>query len=222
MRKLLIIPFALVILLVVIDRAGLFIAQRAISTRISSTYHLSANPGVSIRGFPFLTQLVSGHYQQIDVTISRATADGVQLQDIDAKFTGVHASLSLLLGQNSGSVTADHATATALIPFSQVLLKVPKGIKLSADGTDNLRVTGTTALGVVKGIAMLGVSKKGITVTPEHLSVGGLSAGAIATRFTFVIPVGVLPLHLTVSGVHVDSAGLVLAATGQNVEFASA
>jgi LmeA-like phospholipid-binding len=222
MRKLLIIPLILIVLLVVIDRAGVFVAEREIGTRIGSAYSLPSRPAVSIRGFPFLTQVVSGHYQEIDVKISRASADGVQLQDIDAKFTGVRASLSLLLGQNSGSITADNATGTALIPFSQVQLKVPKGITLSADGGDSLRVAGTTAFGAIKGTARLGVTKAGITVTPEHLSVAGLSAGALAARFTFVIPVGTLPLHLTVSGVHVDSDGLVVTATGHDVQFASA
>jgi hypothetical protein len=188
---------------------------------VQSAYSLSVRPHVTVRGFPFLTQVASGHYQEIDVSISQATADGIQVHDIDARFTGVHASLSLLLGQDSGSVTADHATGTALIPFSQVQQRLPKGIKIGPDGS-GLRVAGTTAYGSIRGTARLGVTRSGgITVTPEHLLVAGISAGSLASHFTFTIPVGVLPLHLTVTGVHVTSGGLVLAATGRNVEFAS-
>ena len=38
------------------------------ASRIATAYGLPADPGVSITGFPFLTQVVSGSYQQIDVT----------------------------------------------------------------------------------------------------------------------------------------------------------
>ncbi len=221
MRKFLIAVPLLIIVLIVIDRAGVLIAEREIGTRVQSAYGLPARPGVSVHGFPFLTQVATGHYQEIDVSIKAASADGVQVRDIQARFTGVHASLSLLLGQNSGQVTASHATATAVIPYSQVQRRLPGGIRLDADGS-SLRVTGRTALGSIVGTARLGVTRSGISVTPEHLTVGGVSAGELAARFTFVIPVGQLPLHLSVTGVHVAAGGLALAATGHYVTFASA
>ena len=223
MRKFLLALVILVIVLVVIDRAGLFIAERAISTKVQSANHLPAKPGVSIEGFPFLTQVASGNYRQINVSINSYDADGVQLQDIKAQFTGVHASLSLLLGQNSGDVTAKHATGTAMLPFSQVQQRLPRGVTITPDGSSELTVAGTTAYGVIKGTARLGVSGTGITVTPERFTVAGVGAPSyLVSRFGFTIPVSGLPLHLTVSSVHVNRDGLVVGATGQNVEFASA
>ncbi|HEV2450306.1 MAG TPA: DUF2993 domain-containing protein [Streptosporangiaceae bacterium] len=220
MRKFLISLVLLVIVLVIIDRAAVLLASRELGTKIQNAYSLPVRPGVDIHGFPFLTQVASGNYQEVDVTISTATADGVQLHDVRAKFTGVHAPLALLFGQNSRGVTADHATGTALIPFSQVELKLPKGIRLSADGGDTLRVSGAITLGAITGTARLGVTRSGsISVTPVRLSVAGISSGSLIPRFTFVIPV-VLPLHLAVSGVHVSSAGLVVSATGSDVQFA--
>jgi hypothetical protein len=222
MRKFLVALVILVIVLVVIDRAGLFIAERQIATRVQSSYKLAARPGVSIQGFPFLTQVASGSYHQINISVASYDNSGVQLHDINAQFTDVHASLSLLLGQDSGSVTAAHATGTAMIPFSQVQQRLPKGITIGPDGSSSLTVAGTTAYGVIKGTARLGVSGARITVTPERLTVGGFNASALLGRFTFTIPIGELPLNLTVSGVHVSSGGLVVEATGQNVKFASA
>lgn len=211
MRKLFITLGILVVLLVVLDRAGLAIAEREIGSRVQSAYHLPERPGVSVRGFPFLTQVVSGQYQEIDVSIKSASAGGVRLQDIQARFTGVHASLSLLLGQGSGGVTAAHATGTALLPFAQVQQRLPKGITLAAHGS-SLLVTGKTPLGSVRTAVSLAVTRTGISV----------SADVFGTRLSYVIPVGQLPLHLTVSGVHVASGGLVISATGRNVAFASA
>jgi hypothetical protein len=222
MRKFLVAIVILAVLLVVLDRAGLYIAQREIGPKVQSSYGLSTRPGVSVQGFPFLTQVASGHYQKINVTIKSASADGVQLEDIDATFTGVRAPLSLLFGQSSNGVTASSATGTALIPFSQVQRRLPAGIKISPDGSSDLHVTGTGAYSALRGTAKLGVSSSGITVTPQSLTVAGVSARSLASRFTFTIPVGQLPLHLTVTGVHVTQGGLVVAATGRNVQFASA
>lgn len=219
MRKFLIALPILAVLLVVIDRTGVWIAEREIGTRVQSAYQLSARPGVSVHGFPFLTQVASGHYQEIDVSIASATADGVRLRDIRASFTGVHAPVSLLFGQDSGRVTASQAAGTAFIPYSQVRRRLPGGIRVSAEGR-SLRVTGRTAFGSVAGTARLGVTGSGITVTPEHLTVAGISAGQLAGRLTFVIPVGELPLHLSVTGVHVTPGGLVVAATAHDVAFA--
>ena len=221
MRRFLIVLLGLVVLLVILDRAGAFIAEREISVRVRSAYDLPTTPHVTVRGVPFLTQLVSGHYQEIDVSIASAKADGVQLHDINARFTGVRASLSLLLGQNSGTVTASHATGTAVIPYSQVERKLPAGIKIAPDGS-NLRVSGPTPLGAVRGVARLAVSRSGITVTPERLTVAGVSAGSLVSRFTFTIPVSGLPMHLAVTGVHVAQSGVVVDAAASNVEFARA
>lgn len=220
MRKFLIALVIFVALLIALDRAGAAIAAREIGTRVQSAYRLPQRPGVSVRGFPFLTQVASGQYQEIDVSIASATASGVQLRDIKARFTGVHAPLSLLFGQGSNNVTAAKATGTALIPYSQVQRRLPKGIKL-ADAGGSLRVTGTTALGAIAGTARLGVTRSGISVTPVQLTVGGVSAGALA-RFSLVIPVGQLPLHLSVSGVHVAATGLMISVTGHNVAFTHA
>ena len=223
MRKFLVALVILVIVLVVIDRAGLFIAEREIGTRVQQSYKLPAKPGVSIEGFPFLTQVVSGNYQQINVSIASSDNDGVQLKDINAQFTGVHASLSLLLGQDSGTVTAAHATGTATVPFSQVLQRLPKGVTIGPDGGSSLTVSGTTAYGTIKGTARLGVSGSRITVTPQRFTVAGVTApGYLVSRFGFSIPVSGLPLGLTISSVRVTSDGLVVGATGQNVEFARA
>jgi hypothetical protein len=211
MRKFLIALVIFVALLFALDRAGVAIAERQISTRVQSAYSLPERPKVSIGGFPFLTQVVSGRYQDISVTISKASVGGVQVQDIQARFTGVHASLSLLLGQGSGSVTAAAATGTALIPYAQVQQRLPRGITLAAHG-GSLRVTGNTPLGSVHSIVSLAVTRTGISV----------SADVLGSRLTYVIPVGTLPLHLSVTGVRAAGTGLVVAATGRNVTLTHA
>jgi hypothetical protein len=221
MRKFLIVLLGLAVLLVIVDRAGLYIAQREVGIRAQSAYNLRERPNVTIQGIPFLTQVASGKYKQIDISIPSVTTDGVQVRDIDLQATNVHASLSLLLGQDSGNVTAANVTGTGMISFAQIQQKLPRGVRIGDDGS-TLSVTGSTPYGVIKGTARLGLSSSGITVTPQQLSIAGVNAGALASRFTYTIPTaGLLPLHLSVTGVRVTQGGVLLQASGHNVKIAS-
>jgi Flp pilus assembly protein protease CpaA len=56
MRKLLIGLIALAVLLVAADRISVAVAENQISDRLISAYGLPHKPGVTITGFPFLTQ----------------------------------------------------------------------------------------------------------------------------------------------------------------------
>lgn len=239
MRKLLIALVVLVVLFVAVDRITLVIAEDEIASRIATAYSMPVQPGVSITGFPFLTQVVSGNYQQIGVTADQVQADGVTLHDLNVHLTGVHASISQLLGGSSSMITADRAAGTALVDFATVDKQLPQqtqvsvggqnvavsGLRLSPDGK-NLKLSGNASvLGVsapVSATATLSVSPSGITVTPEGATVaGGLSipASDIASM-RFTVPLSGLPLHLHVTSVAVTPGGLRVGAAARNVQFA--
>jgi hypothetical protein len=239
MRKLLIALVVLVLLFVLVDRIGVAVAENQISSRLATAYGLPENPGVSITGFPFLTQVVSGNYQQIDVTASQVQANGVTLHDLNVHLTGVHATVSQILGSGSSTVTADRAAGTALVDFATVTQRLPQetqvslggqnlnlsGLQLSPDGK-NLKLSGTASyLGIsapVSATAGLSVSPSGITVTPEDVTVaGGLSIpGSAISRLHFTVPVSNLPLHLHLTSVQVTPDGLQVGAAARNVQFA--
>src|SRR6516165_10380465 len=241
MRKLLIALVILVLLFVLVDRIGVAVAENQISSRLATAYGLPENPGVSITGFPFLTQVVSGNYQQIDVTANQVQTNGVTLHDLNVHLTGVHATLSQILGSGSSTVTADRAAGTALVDFATVKQRLPQqtqvslggqdlkvsGLQLSPDGK-NLKLSGTASyLGIsapVSATAALSVSPSGITVTPEDVTVaGGLSIpGSAISRLHFTVPVSNLPLHLHITSVQVTPDGLRVAAAARNVQFARA
>ena len=241
MRKLLIALVVLVLLFIAVDRIGVAVAENQISSRLATAYGLPENPGVSITGFPFLTQVVSGNYQQIDVTANQVQANGVTLHDLNVHLTGVHATISQILGSGSSMVTADRAAGTALVDFATVKQRLPQqtqvslggqnltvsGLQLSPDGK-NLKLSGTASyLGIsapVSATAALSVSPSGITVTPEDVTVaGGLSIpGSAISRLHFTVPVSNLPLHLHITSVQVTPDGLRVAAAARNVQFARA
>lgn len=226
MRKLLIALGILVVLLVVIDRIALVLAEDQISSRIATAYGLPTDPSVSITGFPFLTQVVSGDYQQINVTASQVQADGATLHDLNVQLTGVHASISQVLGSGTSMVTADRAAGTALVDFAAVDQRLPHGLRVTPDGK-SLMVSGQLSYhgirGPVSGTVALRASGSGISVTPESVSIAGLSVPATYfSQLRFVVPLSNLPLHLHLTSVHVTPDGLRISAAARNVQFARA
>jgi hypothetical protein len=225
MRKLLIALLVLVVLFIAVDRIALVLAEDEVASKIATAYSMPVEPGVSITGFPFLTQVVSGDYQQIGVTADQIQADGVTLHDLNVHLTGVHATIGQLLGGGSSTITADRAAGTALVDFATVERRLPQGVRLTPDGK-SLKVSGTVSYnGIsvpVSATADLVITPAGIKVTPEDVTVaGGISVPASYTsRLHFTVPLGGLPLHLHVTSVQVTPGGLRVGAAAQNVQFA--
>ncbi len=228
MRKLLIALAVLVVLFVAADRISVAIAENRISDRIAAAYGLPSKPGVTIGGFPFLTQVAAGDYGHVDVSAGRVQADGATLRNLRVQFTGVHASLSQVLGRGPATVTADRATGSAMIGLGQVNRRLPRGLKVQPDGK-NLRVSGTVryqgARIPVSATVSLGVTGSGITVTPVNVTApgrAGVPLSAYSPQLGVVVPVSTLPLHLRVTSVRVTNGGLRIGASARNVLFAHA
>jgi len=227
MRKLLIVVVVLAGLLVVADRVAVVAADRQVASRVQSAYNLSSKPSVSVQGFPFLTQVASGDYHQIDVSIGSLSTDGVQVNGLTAQLSGVRAPLSDLLGHGSSSITATQVTGSGTVPFSSVRSHLPRGVQLSQDG-EALRLAGTVSyLGVTvpfSADATLAPDGSGIAVTPTRISVASGSSAlssVIAGQFRFVVPVTGLPLHLAVRSVSVVPGGVRVGASAADVAFTS-
>jgi len=225
MRKLLIGVVILAVLLVAADRISVAVAENQISDRLASAYGLAGKPGVTITGFPFLTQVVTGDYQQIDVSANQVSAGGAVLHDLNVRLTGVHATVSQLLGNGSSMVTADRAAGSAMVGFGTVDHRLPSGFQLHPDGK-NLSVSGKLAVGgariPVSATVALGVSGSGISVTPVHVSVPGVATlpSAYSSQLRVVVPLSTLPLHLRLTSVHVTPDGLRIGAAARDVQFA--
>jgi hypothetical protein len=226
MRKLLIGLIILAVLLVAADRISVAVAENQISDRLTSAYGLPHKAGVTIAGFPFLTQVAAGDYHQIDVSASQVPADGATLHDLNVRLTGVHATVGQVLGNGSSMVTADHAAGSAMVGFGTVDKRLPGGFRLHPAGK-NLSVSGRLAFdGVripVSATVALGVSGAGISVTPVRIRVPGLPGlplSAYSSQLRVVVPLSTLPLHLHLNSVHVTPDGLRIGASARHVQFA--
>src|SRR5437764_5109023 len=223
MRKLLIGVAVLAVLLVAADRISVAVAENQIADRLTSAYGVPGKPGVSITGFPFLTQVAAGDYRQIDVSASQVPADGATLHDLKVHLSGVHATVGQVLGNGSSMVTADRAAGSAMVGFGTVDRRLPGGFRLHPDGK-NLSVSGRLAFHgahiPVSATVAVGVSGSGIKVSPVRVDVAGLPVSAYSAQLHVVVPLSTLPLHLHLTSVHVTPDGLRIAASARHVQFA--
>lgn len=121
LRILLIIAVILGGLFVLADRLAVGFAEDEAAGRLQANENLAAAPDVSIKGFPFLTQVASGSLDDVEVGIkdyeATAGADGrkIRIDDLTANMKGVEFS-----GDYS-SATASTATGTASITYAELL-----------------------------------------------------------------------------------------------------
>ncbi|GGJ44856.1 LmeA family phospholipid-binding protein [Streptomyces brasiliensis] len=141
LRILLIVVVILGGLFVIVDRVAVHFAEGEAADKLRTTENLAATPDVSIKGFPFLTQVAGGELDDIEVGIksyeaaSGNGAEKIRIDDLKADMKGVEFS-----GDYS-SATAATATGTATIAYDE-LLKTAKSTPTQVAPGVTARVVG--------------------------------------------------------------------------------
>lgn len=219
-RKLLIRLVVLLALLVGADRVAVAIAEGVVASQLAKVGHLAATPSVSIAGFPFLTQALSGHYDQIDVVVPAFDTGTVGLRDLRLAVRGTDLPLTEALGGSVGAVHVDGITGTAQLPYAalavgsqvQDLSVVPAG--------DGVEVRGTVVVAgrSVSGTALASAELEGAVLVVRARSVRTTAASTPAVRAEVGRQLGLrlkldgLPFGLRVTDVTVGPSGLRLTA----------
>jgi hypothetical protein len=225
MRKVLLVFLILVIGgVVAADRFGVGVAEREIGKRVAAQYNLTRQPEVKIHGFPFLTQVVGGKYDRIDVGLGDWTEQGVTVNDVNIEMHGVKAALNdMINGRNN--VTAQTATASAIVPYQLLKDRAPKGVEGIAPKGSDLELRGTYAfLGVsakVNVVVSVKATSRGIAVTPQSVSGAGIQVplALVQNQLTYTVPVKDLPIGSRISDIQVTPGGLRVAATARDVSL---
>jgi hypothetical protein len=205
-RRLLILVVVLAGLFVVVDRVAVVAAQRDVARRIQTDQGLRAAPQVAIHGFPFLTQLVAGRYDDVDVDLRNLHAGALTVSRLTAHLHGVHVSFGDVLAQHVSRVPIDRATADVVLSFADLnRFLAGKGIRLAPAGHAAVRVTATVGGVSVHGDAQ--VSTRGDAV---ELTAGG-SLPAVE------IPLPGLPFKVHLKSVQVTQNGLVVSGSADGL-----
>ncbi|MFJ3718822.1 DUF2993 domain-containing protein [Streptomyces sp. NPDC090057] len=137
LRILLVLLVVVGLLFVVVDRVAVHFAEGEVADRLKTTENLSSTPDVSIKGFPFLTQMASGELDDVEVGVKdyeAATGKGSQTIRIDDLRADMR---DVTFSGDYSSATAADATGTATIAYDELLKAAkseptPLGLGLTA------------------------------------------------------------------------------------------
>ncbi|SDG47969.1 Protein of unknown function [Sinosporangium album] len=223
MRKLIVSLILLAVVLAVVDRVAVSGAQSEIARQVAAAYDLGSEPEVTIQGIPFLTQAVSGRYEEITLKTGPMTQRGVRLSGVEATLYGVKAPLLALIQNIGGNeIRAERVVGSVIVPHETLKSRAPEGIELKSEG-DRLSATGdVTVAGVrvpVKAFMKFDVVKGGVRLTPENVTLaGGVPVPENLTRsLTYTVPVRNLPLGLKLTDVRAADGGLRVSGEAEDV-----
>jgi hypothetical protein len=209
-----IIPLVIVALLVGVDRAAAAYAENQIATKIQAD-GFPVKPGVSIEGFPFLTQVITKHLDGVVITAPNFPV-GPATASIQLHATGI----SLNSGYSSGTIS--QVTGSGLIGFSGLASiagasGVP-GVSVSRAGPNTVKVglnVGIGSLSAIARVKKVGPDEFGVRI----ISTNGLPASLLGSLRHFTVPIPKLPQGLAIQTVSVTGQGVLVRITGTNVAF---
>ncbi|MES5821585.1 DUF2993 domain-containing protein [Streptomyces sp. RG80] len=238
LRILLIVVVILGGLFVIADRVAVSLAEDEVADKLKTTENLAATPDVSIKGFPFLTQVVSGELDDTEVGIkdyeaaTGTTGGKIRIDDITANFKGV------AFSGDYSSATAATADGTASISYAE-LLKAAKSeptqifpgataevVGLSDGGNGKIKVNvKVTALGKSSTYPVLStVTVDGDTVKVHADNLPNLvvevAEGKVRSITDFEQKIDDLPGGIQLDKVEAAADGVEVTVKGSNVKLA--
>ncbi|WP_041821776.1 LmeA family phospholipid-binding protein [Streptomyces davaonensis] len=231
-------------LFVLADRLAVGFAEDEAAEKLRTTENLAATPDVSIKGFPFLTQMAAGELDDVEVGIEdyeASTGTGsetILIDGLTANMKGVQFS-----GDYS-SATAASATGTATITYAELLkatksqpTEVVPGVEANVVGLSDggngkikvaVRVQGKAAgvLPIDRTLSVLStvtVENNKVRVHADALpSIKGLSLAEDRVRriTDFQQAIDQLPGGIQLDKVEAAKDGVEISVKGSNVQLA--
>jgi hypothetical protein len=227
LRNTIIVVLALIVLLIVVDRGAVLYAQNQVAQQFKEQGGFEGTPSVSIKGFPFLTQVIAHNIHEITITSDKIKAGPVTITNLDADITDVKLNGAFTAG------TIGHLDGKALIPFSG-LTNALGGALGDAGGIGDLLGSGVTIkaaggnkikasfdLAIISGSATLKVTREpGNKIHIQLISSSGDLPSEVTDQLKdLTVPIPALPLGMKIQRIQVNADGISIHVTGQNVKF---
>lgn len=213
-------------LFTIADRLAVNYAEGEAAERIRAKQGLAGTPDVSIKGFPFLTQVMGKELDQVDVTLTgvEASAGGRKVRVTEMKA----ALKQVRLENNFSTAVAASASGTARISYADLGKASSEDVTVGYGGKGKVKVTGSVeipVLGRVTRSVLSSVSLVGgdtIRVRADKVPGEGLPGveERIRERTDFDRQVGGLPAGLKLTKVEATPDGVVVTVAGENVVLA--
>jgi LmeA-like phospholipid-binding len=202
--------------LVVVDRVGVGIAERRVADQIATRGDLTSAPDVKITGFPFLTQAVSGTYQDIRVHLTAEELSQPAGTRADVSLHGVHVPLSDVLSGSVKQIPVDRVDGTATLSYALLADQLGGNTTLTGEG-DGIRLTKSVkVLGIAFDVTATGtvtLHGQDIVVDVQKASAGDAHVpdsvlGQVTQLLDFSYRVPELPFGLQLTSVRPAPEGL--------------
>jgi DUF2993 family protein len=144
-KALVVVVLLLLGLLVVGDRVAVGVAEDQVATQVQEKGGLKGTPEVDIAGFPFLTQAVGGHYDDVRIALTAAELGQPEGTHADIALHGVRVPLSAVVSGSVQEVPVDRIDGTATLSYALLSAQLPGDTTLKREG-DGLRITRTVEI----------------------------------------------------------------------------
>ncbi|SEN39361.1 DUF2993 domain-containing protein [Nonomuraea pusilla] len=217
MRKLILFLIVVAVLLVALDRVAVAGVERDISNRIAASADLSEQPTVTIEGIPFLTQALSGRYQEVRFDLGTLTYGGVPVKNLHGSAYDVTAPLADVL-QNRADIRAGRVAVTGTLTSATIDKFAPEGVKIRGNAK-GLTASGEVPVGAMKvkfqAEMAVEVTDGGVRLRAEKIE--GVP-DQLAGLLSYTIPVkGKLPFGAKLTRVRGVADGLEISAEASDV-----
>ena len=225
--RLLVVFVVLLAALVGLDRLAEIAAARKLASTIQSAQHLSSRPHVSMGGWPFITQVIAGHYR--DATISSTDpvgTNGITVNKANVHLRGVKVSLSDAIHGTVKNLPVHSGDGTALITYPVLDAAIARyggtlGAQITVVGTTPGHARLQGPFGLSLDIAAT-VRNGKLTITPDSSQLAALPSlvrGPVRNALTQPIALPKIPFNVTLSAATLEPDGVHLRAVAHNSVF---
>lgn len=227
LTRLIVVAAIIAVLATIADVAARRLVEDRVAEQIRSSQGLTGEPEVDVHGWPFVTQLISGDFQEVQVTSGRAgTAEGLQVDSVDARLREVSLPLGELIS-GTPAVEVGSVTVTGVVPYSTVSRVLAGQLGSGFSDLDVTHRSGDTVTlgGSYRGLPVevpVRVRLNGTQVVfavPEDAAASSPALAAVARLVSVRVAVPVLPYGIRVRSLEVTDGGLRLGASATDVRL---
>ena len=142
MRALLVVLLLLAGLTLLADRVAVGIAEDRVADQLAGKGGLVGTPDVDITGFPFLTQVVAGRYEDVRVALDADELGQPAGTRADVSLRGVHVPLRTVLSGSVQEVPVDRIDGSATLAYDLLAAELGDDAAIAPEG-DGLRISRT-------------------------------------------------------------------------------
>jgi hypothetical protein len=141
-KALLVVLLLLAGLTLLADRLAVGVAEDQVAQQLAGKGGLVGTPEVDITGFPFLTQVVGGRYEDVRIALDAEELGQPEGTRADVSLRGVHVPLRSALAGSVTEVPVDRIDGTATLAYELLAAELGSDATIAPEG-DGLRITRT-------------------------------------------------------------------------------